>query len=78
MQHNHSTRIPTLSDTNITRLCAQYLKLRYKFELSRRSSQPIGIAMELPSTPIMLPVKLKLELDSIAKILTDAFLNRGK
>jgi hypothetical protein len=69
---------PELSPVGLTNLCAQYLKDRFQIELSRRTSQTIGIAMEQPLSVIMLPINIKADLDGIANILVNAFLNRGK
>jgi hypothetical protein len=78
MQHNQTTGIFTPPPIELGRICAEYLKDRFRSELSRRSSQPIGVAMEPPPLPMMLPVTLKVELDCIANVLANAFLNRGK
>jgi hypothetical protein len=79
MQANGILLTPALSPLDHARLCAQYLLARFQSELGRRLSESIGVTMApLPTPPIMLPVSLTVELDCIAKILADAFLNRGQ
>jgi len=72
------TPVYTLSAIDLTSLCAQYLKVRFQFELNERSSQLIGITTELLPAPKILPIKLMAEIHCIAKTLADAFLNHGK
>lgn len=68
---------------DLTDLCAQYLLAQFRSELGQRSSQPlIGVA-RAPNTLVLalrlqLSVPLILELDSVAKILADAFKNPGE
>lgn len=79
MQASEVHLTPVLSPLDLAHLCAQYLLARYRSELGQRSSQSIGAAMApLPTPPIMLPVPLIVELDCIANMLADAFLNRGQ
>lgn len=79
MQATEVHLTPALSPLDLTDLCSQYLLARFRSELGRRSSQSIDVSMvPLPTPPIMLRVPMIVELDCIAKMLADAFLNRGQ
>jgi hypothetical protein len=81
MQASEVFLTPALDPLDLTHLCAKFLQDLFRSELGRRSSESesIGVAMAPPPVPpIMLPVPLTVELNCIAKILADAFLNRGQ
>jgi hypothetical protein len=65
----------SLVPLSLSHLCAEYLRDRFQFKLNVRSSQSIAIATAPQFQPLMLPVSLASELDRIALILVDAFLN---
>ena len=80
-----SGAVPTPLD--LTDLCAQYLLAQFLSELCQRTTPLISVAPNLmpnnpanttPALRLQLPVRLVLELDSIAKILVAAFKNRGE
>lgn len=54
--------------------------MRFRFKLNARRSQSIGASAEAPapSPPILLSAHLVKELDLIALMLVDAFLNPGQ
>ena len=78
MQPNQTAGSFTLFSVDLTTLCAHYLQVRFQFVLSERSSQLIGITMEPPPLPLLLPIALTAELECIAETLGNAFLNHGK
>jgi hypothetical protein len=78
MQTPQVLQIPTLTPLGLSNLCAKYLQTRFKIELDEHLSPQIGASRSLPDYPLMLPIPLASELDQIAFILADAFLNRGK
>jgi hypothetical protein len=78
MQNNQTAGSFTLSPVDLSAVCAEYLRLRFRFVLHGRSSPPIGITMEPPPVSLLLPIRLSVELECIAEILANAFLNRGK
>jgi hypothetical protein len=71
----HTRRLTPLS---LSDLCAEYLGYQFRSKLNARSSNSTGVATALDSPPLMLPVPLTSELDRIALVLVEAFLNRGK
>jgi hypothetical protein len=68
----------TLTPLSLSRLCAEYLRDRFRFKLSARSAAQSSVAMAPQVQPLMLPVPLASELDRIALTLVDAFLNPGQ
>jgi hypothetical protein len=64
----------SLVPLSLSHLCAEYLQDWFQFKLNARSSQSITVATVPQFQPLMLPAS---ELDRIALILVDAFLNRG-
>ena len=78
MQATQLPQTPTLTPLSLSRLCAEYLRDRFRFGLNARSSQSIGVATAPQVQPLMLPVPLASELDRIALTLVDAFLNPGQ
>jgi hypothetical protein len=67
----------SLIPLSLSHLCAEYLRDRLQFKLNAHSSQSIAIATVPQFQPLMLLVSLASELDCIALILVDAFLNHG-
>lgn len=75
MQTNRISQTPALTPLSLSHLCAKYLRAQFQ---SRRNARSSGDpAVQLPQ-PLMLPVALASELDIIADILVDAFLNRSQ
>jgi hypothetical protein len=68
----------SLTPLSLSYLCAEYLGYRFRSKLNARSSQSTGVATALHAPPLMLPVPLTSELDRIALVLVEAFLNRSK
>jgi hypothetical protein len=78
MNTSQAPQMCRLTPLSLSKLCTEYLRNQVQFKLNACSSQLIGIAM-MPHVPLlMLPVPLTSELDCIALILVDAFLNCGK
>jgi hypothetical protein len=81
MQSNNTIRTPAVSALDLTCLCSVYVLAKFQSELAWHSSQPISITMAprptLPLPPLLLPVPVIVELDGIADMLADAYLNRG-
>jgi len=82
MQSNNTVRTPAVSPLDFTHLCSQYVLAWFRSELAWQSSQPIGIPMAPrptpPLPPLLLLVPVVVELDQIAKMLANAFLNHGE
>jgi hypothetical protein len=89
MEASGAVPTPTHTPLDLTDLCAQYLLAQFQSELCRRSTPLIGVTMApnlmpntlgntTPALRLQLPVRLVLELDSIAKIIAGAFKNRGE
>jgi len=68
------SRIPELTQPDLVRLCAKYLRAQFKYKLNAWSS---GASVTLPEQALMLPVALASELDVIAAALVEAFFNRS-
>ena len=74
-QTNIMSRIPELIQSDLSHLCAKYLRAQFKYRLDVRSS---GASAMLPDQPLILPVALASELDIIAAALVVAFFNRSQ
>jgi hypothetical protein len=76
MDATQVTQTPRLTPLSLSNLCAEYLRDCFRIKLNARSSIAVATAPTVP--PRMLPVPLALELNRIAGILVDRFLNRGQ
>ena len=78
MDTSQTPQTRQLTPLSLSDLCAEYLGYQFRSKLDARSSQSTGVSMALHAPPLMLPVPLTSELDRIALVLVEAFLNRGK
>ena len=78
VQRMEAIQTRTLTPLSLSDLCAQYLRDRFRFKLQARSSDSVGVAAKPQLPPLMMPIPLTSELDRIALMLVDAFLNRSE
>jgi hypothetical protein len=78
MNSSQAPQMGMLTPLSLSKLYTEYLRNQFQFKLNAHLSQLISIAMMPHVPPLMLPVPLTSELDHIALILVDAFLNCGK
>jgi hypothetical protein len=76
MDATPAPQVSRLTPLGLSRLSAKFLQDRFRIKLNARSS--IGVATTPQVQPLLLPVPKASELDRIAAILVDAFLNRGQ
>ena len=74
MQTSQMSRTPELTPLSLSHLCAIYLQAQFQFKLNAR----LSTSATPPDQPLMLPVPLASELDTIAATLVDAFFNRSQ
>jgi hypothetical protein len=75
MQASQAPQVPTLTPLSLAHLCAKYLQIKFRFELNARPSQS---STAPPARPVLLPIRLALELDTMVVTLVGAFLNPGE
>ena len=78
MEATQFSQARSLTPLSLSHLCSRYLQMRFQIELNARSTPQIGASMVPSALPLLLPVALASELDRVALILADAFLNPGK
>ena len=80
-QEMDTSQVPqsrSLTPLSLSYLCAKYLGHQFRSKRNAHSSQSTGVAKALHAPLLMLPVPLTSELDRIALVLVEAFLNRSK
>ena len=75
MQTSHISQALALTPLSLSHLCAKYLRAQFQNRLNARSS---GASVMPLAHPLMLPVALASELDTIAALLVQAFFDHSQ